>query len=229
MPQSDNKFVTGAMDGEVRLQDLSCGATGSRLLSRERSIITYVDVAPDSPYLIWSASEAGFIRQFDIRESPKSGGNEGGAIVLTQRLDSNSDLTRRRDHASVPCKSVRINPTNPFQFVVACGDSYARMYDRRRLPPLNDLLGSSASSENVLFFAPLHCASESESWQPSHALENFRQRTGARDTAVASLAEHNGSRRAGRLGSTYAEFDATGRSLLVAYEVRIVYLISDRG
>ena len=202
LPFSD-MVATGAMDGDVRIHTLenSGGSNGrevSKVLRRGLSVVTYVDVAPDSPHLIWSSSEAGHIHQFDLRLPAGSTGSSGGCILSPQIVNAHKGSAR----AAVACKSVCVNSTNPHQLLVACEDSYARLYDRRRLPPL-DACGTAAC-ENVLLFAPLHLADES--LRPSLTRRNGDRPLTARPARTP-------------VGATYAEFDTAGRSILVAYEV----------
>lgn len=215
LPGSGNAtLITGAMDGEVRVHVPSVSERASRLLHREPSAVLYVDVARDAPCLVWSASEAGHVRQFDLRE-PCPAPSGGGNTIIAPR----SVCRRSRGPLSVSCNSVRASPSDSNHLLVACGDAYTRLYDRRRLPPVG--VDGPAAFENVLLFAPLHVADEV--MQPPAALQALEQRRAARSAASSgsSIATPKslvggGALSRGSRGSTYAEFDDEGRTILMA-------------
>ena len=215
LPGSGNAtLITGAMDGEVRVHMPSLSERASRLLHREPSAVLYVDVAHDAPCLVWSASEAGHVRQFDLRE-PSPAPSCGGNTIIAPR----SVCRRSRGPLGVSCNSVRVSPSDSNHLLVACGDAYARLYDRRRLPPVG--VDGPAAFENVLLFAPLHVADEVI--QPPAALQALEQRRAARSAASSgsSIATPKspvggGALCRGSRGSTYAEFDDEGRTILMA-------------
>ncbi|XP_076810630.1 WD and tetratricopeptide repeats protein 1-like [Clavelina lepadiformis] len=126
-PKSRDRFVaTGAGDHQVFIHDVdykekvhqfSCGNRVKRLV-----------VSSDAPHQLWSASEDGIIREFDIRES------EGRCAKILIDLKS---LCGR----GAECKCLAINPTQSHLLAVGSNDAYVRIFDRRMIkdaaPPNN--------------------------------------------------------------------------------------------
>ncbi len=131
-------MATCAGDTQVRVHDFEKKATiyvfncHSRRVKRLESIHT-------EPFVFWSASEDGTIRQFDIR-CPQH-------VRLFTYLCSNNnfkqsssvtspnvliDLTRHIG-GEAEAKCLAVNPVRPSMLAVGANDGYIRVFDRRIL------------------------------------------------------------------------------------------------
>lgn len=189
----DHFIVSGAEDREVRLHDLTTFQT-SQIWSCCRGRVKRLAVSPQSPYLIWSASEDGCIRQYDTREihtcSPE-GRCRNVLIDLKRTCGAGPNYTQ--------CKCLSINPVRTEQFAVGALDPYVRLYDNRILSlsyPSNEL-SSSPDPSCVAHFAP------------GHISQSYRKHTRSMPNTIAS---------------TYVTFSPGGDELLVNLSGEHVYL-----
>ncbi|CAN0012348.1 unnamed protein product, partial [Laminaria digitata] len=105
---NDQVIVTGAMDGEVRLHTApfsSQDLTECYLTQGKR--IHAVEVEPGNPFVFWSASDDGAVRQFDRRLRNSSSG-DGGSSSYASGV---SGMSLRRSQNAGTCL-VRIPPTH---------------------------------------------------------------------------------------------------------------------
>nr|CAB3267741.1 WD and tetratricopeptide repeats protein 1-like [Phallusia mammillata] len=119
MPHTNDKVVaTGAADCHVFIHDVNysekmnsytCNSRVKRLVS-----------SPASPDNLWSASEDGMIREFDIRQPARTGARV--IIDLTQMCGPDAE-----------CKCLAINPIHTHLLAVGANDPYVRLYDRRMI------------------------------------------------------------------------------------------------
>lgn len=86
--------------------------------------VKHVEVSPSEPYLFWSASEDGDVRQFDYRISTARQSTEHSPNVLL------SLHSRRRMSRGI--SAIDINPLKPEMMVVAGPDDILRIFDRRK-------------------------------------------------------------------------------------------------
>jgi hypothetical protein len=87
----------------------------------------------------------------------------GKALRAAQRAGVGPASLAAVDVATVAMKHSLINPLSPNYMLVAAGDPFLRVYDRRMLPPLASRSGGGGlhpsachAQRNVLRFAPLH-------------------------------------------------------------------------
>jgi hypothetical protein len=92
----------------------------------------------------------------------------GKALRAAQRVGVEPASLASVDVASVSMKHSLINLLSPNYMLVAAGDSFLRVYDRRMLPPLASRNGGGGlhlsachAQRNVLRFAPLHGTADS--------------------------------------------------------------------
>eukprot|EP00890_Picochlorum_soloecismus_P002066 jgi/Picsp_1/2860/NSC_01085-R1_wd and tetratricopeptide repeats protein 1 len=86
--------------------------------------VKHVEVSPSEPYLFWSASEDGDVRQFDYRISTGRQSTEHSPNVLL------SLHSRRRMSRGI--SAININPLKPEMMAVAGPDDIIRIFDRRK-------------------------------------------------------------------------------------------------
>ncbi|CAG0915304.1 unnamed protein product [Notodromas monacha] len=176
----DRTIATSSADTEVHVHDLEKAETIFRC-SCHTGRVKRLAVAPDTPYLLWSAGEDGFIMQFDMRtphvcfrppSSPTYGPQNAGDA------DNNEDpLHQEQRHPastfinladlisnSVEAKCISVNPVRPEYLAIGANDPFVRIYDRRMLPP--SPISSAGLSENpgcVRYFSPGHLDHKTES------------------------------------------------------------------
>uniref|UniRef100_H2ZN13 Anaphase-promoting complex subunit 4 WD40 domain-containing protein n=1 Tax=Ciona savignyi TaxID=51511 RepID=H2ZN13_CIOSA len=116
----DHLVATGAADSHVFVHDIERGEKvhGYACEGRVKRLV----VTPAHPHNIWSASEDGAIRQFDIRQ-PQNG--------ITRVL---IDI-RSMCGPSAEGKCLAINPTQTDYLALGANDQYVRLYDRRWIKP----------------------------------------------------------------------------------------------
>jgi len=121
------QVVSGGLDGLVQVSYVERTDDASvSCFDVHRDAVKTVDVEPLNPFLIFSSSEDGTVRQFDLRvpHDPSS------HYILIGLNPSNSSF-----HVSF--KSAAINPVKSHQILVAADDGRIRLYDRRMLQVSN--------------------------------------------------------------------------------------------
>ncbi|KAG8223010.1 hypothetical protein J437_LFUL000718 [Ladona fulva] len=143
LPSNENTIVTAAGDYRIRVHDVTAGE--STQLSCHTARVKRLATAPNLPYMFWSASEDGTVRQFDLR-APQSCSTPDVANVLINLLD------HMGYYAEAKCLAV--NPLRPELLAVGANDPYVRLYDRRMIKlttvqyPPGSTPASNAESEN---------------------------------------------------------------------------------
>ncbi|KAK9109088.1 hypothetical protein Sjap_017148 [Stephania japonica] len=145
---SDELVASGAGDAEVRLFNLSrldgrrseeSAITPSALFQCHSRRVKKLAVEVGNPNVVWSASEDGTLRQHDFREGtscpPAGSSHQECRNVL---LDLRSGAKKSLSDPPKQClflKSCDISTTRPHLLLVGGSDAFARLYDRRMLPP----------------------------------------------------------------------------------------------
>ncbi|XP_022146098.1 DDB1- and CUL4-associated factor 8 [Momordica charantia] len=123
MPLSDDqKIVTSAADGKVRLgQLLDDGRVVTKMLGEHQGSVHELAVEPGSPHILYSCGEDGLVQHFDLRNTS------------TTKLFYCTSFTERSKQPpkSVELNAIVINPSNPNYFALGGSDEYARLYDMR--------------------------------------------------------------------------------------------------
>ncbi|KAG2692462.1 hypothetical protein I3843_08G054500 [Carya illinoinensis] len=164
---SDELVASGAGDAEVRLFNLSrlsgrgpddVSPTATYQCHTRR--VKKLAVEAGNPNVVWSASEDGTLRQHDFREGtscPPAGSSrqECRNILLDLRCGAKRSLSDppKQDLA---LKSCDISSTRPHLLLVGGSDAFARLYDRRMLPPLTSCLKKMSPPPCVNYFCPKH-------------------------------------------------------------------------
>ncbi|VFQ79017.1 unnamed protein product [Cuscuta campestris] len=173
---SDELVVSGAGDAEVRLFRLS-RLRGRRL---DENVISpssvyhchtrrvkKLAVEIGNPNVVWSASEDGTLRQYDFRERAScppaaSSHQECRNILLDLRCGAKKSLADPPKQF-FSFKSCDISSTRPHLLLVGGSDVFARLYDRRMLPPLSSSQTKLAPPSCVNYFCPMHLADRGHS------------------------------------------------------------------
>ncbi|XP_059459761.1 protein ALTERED SEED GERMINATION 2 [Corylus avellana] len=166
---SDELVVSGAGDAEVRLFNLSrLSGRGSddnvippsALYQCHTRRVKKLAVEVGNPNVVWSASEDGTLRQHDFREGtscPPAGSSrqECRNVLLDLRCGAKRSLSDPPKQI-LALKSCDISSTRPHLLLVGGSDSFARLYDRRMLPPLSSCQNRMSPPPCVNYFCPMH-------------------------------------------------------------------------
>ncbi|XP_023524085.1 WD and tetratricopeptide repeats protein 1-like isoform X4 [Cucurbita pepo subsp. pepo] len=166
---SDELVVSGAGDAEVRLFNLSRlrgrghddnAIASSALYQCHTRRVKKLAVEIGNPNVVWSASEDGTLRQHDFREGmscPPDGAShqECHNVLLDLRCGAKRSLADP-PRQTLALKSCDISTTRPHLLLVGGSDAFARLYDRRMLPPLSSSQKRMSPPPCVNYFCPMH-------------------------------------------------------------------------
>ncbi|XP_015934847.1 protein ALTERED SEED GERMINATION 2 [Arachis duranensis] len=164
---SDEIVVSGAGDAEVRLFNLSHlngsaenAIAPSALYQCHTRRVKKLAVENGNPNVVWSASEDGTLRQHDFREGtscPPAGSShqECRSVLLDLRSGAKRSLADPPKQV-LALKSCDISSTRPHLLLVGGSDAFARLYDRRMLPPLSSCRKRMSPPPCVNYFCPMH-------------------------------------------------------------------------
>nr|GLL49029.1 WD and tetratricopeptide repeats protein 1-like isoform X1 [Ipomoea trifida] len=173
---SDELVVSGAGDAEVRVFHLShLSGRGrdvnvvspSALFQCHTRRVKKLAVEVGNPNVVWSASEDGTLRQHDFRERascPPAGSShqECRNILLDLRCGAKKSLADPPKQF-FSLKSCDISSTRPHLLLVGGSDAFARLYDRRMLPPLSSSQKKFPPPPCVNYFCPMHLSDHNRS------------------------------------------------------------------
>ncbi|XP_010541567.1 PREDICTED: WD repeat protein iqw1-like isoform X2 [Tarenaya hassleriana] len=177
VPESSDELVlSGAGDAEVRLFNLSRlseRASGdnaippSALFQCHTRRVKKLAVEVGNPNVVWSASEDGTLRQHDFRESTscppsRSAHQECRNVLLDLRNGAKRSLADP-PRQTLSLKSCDISLTRPHLLLVGGSDAFARLYDRRMLPPLTSCQQTASPPMCVNYFCPMHLSERGRS------------------------------------------------------------------
>ncbi|KAG5065778.1 hypothetical protein JHK86_009509 [Glycine max] len=167
---SDELVASGAGDAGVRLFNLSrlsgSGFSDNAIIAPSAHYqchtrrVKKLAVENGNPNVVWSASEDGTLRQHDFREGtscPPAGSShqECRNILLDLRSGSKRSLADPPKQV-LALKSCDISSTRPHLLLVGGSDAFARLYDRRMLPPLSSCWKRMSPPPCVNYFCPMH-------------------------------------------------------------------------
>ncbi|XP_010519610.1 PREDICTED: WD and tetratricopeptide repeats protein 1-like [Tarenaya hassleriana] len=173
---SDELVVSGAGDAEVRLFNLSRlseranddnAIPPSALYQCHTRRVKKLAVEVGNPNVVWSSSEDGTLRQHDLREStscPPAGSahQECRNVLLDLRSGAKSSLADP-PRQTLSLKTCDISVTRPHLLLVGGSDAFARLYDRRMLPPLSSCRKRMPPPLCVNYFCPMHLSERGQS------------------------------------------------------------------
>ncbi|KAL0289475.1 UNVERIFIED_CONTAM: DDB1- and CUL4-associated factor 6 [Sesamum calycinum] len=166
---SDELVVSGAGDAEVRLFNLSRlrrsgleegSISPLAIFQCHTRRVKKLAVEVGNPHVVWSASEDGTLRQHDFREGascPPAGSphQECRNILLDLRCGAKKSLADPPKQC-LALKSCDISSTRPHLLLVGGSDTFARLYDRRMLPPLSSSQKKLPPPPCLNYFCPMH-------------------------------------------------------------------------
>ncbi|KAM7253282.1 hypothetical protein ACFE04_008850 [Oxalis oulophora] len=173
---NDELVVSGAGDAEVRLFNLSrLSGSGvddglitptAHYMCHSRRV-KKLAVEAGNPNVVWSASEDGTLRQHDFREGascPPAGPSrqECRNILLDLRSGAKRSLADPPRN-TLSLKSCDISSSRPHLLLVGGSDAFARLYDRRMLPPMSSCAKRTSPPPCVNYFSPMHLSERGRS------------------------------------------------------------------
>lgn len=204
LPKSGNSILaTGAGDSYIYTFDINKSTEPIWSCHCHSLRVKRLTTAPESPYMIFSSGEDGYVLQFDIREPHSC--SSGSKVVLLDLCDQISKNTE--------VKCVAINPRRPELLAVGANDPYARIYDRRMISLRNivrqgdvQIIGSDEDkSDNV----PKDCVTY---FCPGQFKKHIRSNAQIHHKAI-----------------TYVAFSPDGTELLVNMGTEQIYLYDLNG
>ncbi|KAL6867261.1 hypothetical protein ACP4OV_015285 [Aristida adscensionis] len=175
--RSDEVVASGAGDAEVRVFNMSrISGRRPREISMEPAAVYQchsrrvkkLAVEIGNPNVVWSASEDGTLRQHDFRECsscPRAGSanQECRNVLLDLRCGAKKSLADP-PRQPLALKSCDISSVRPHQILVGGSDAFARLYDRRMLPPLSSCQTKRKPPPCIKMFCPLHLADSKKTY-----------------------------------------------------------------
>ncbi|CAL4929477.1 unnamed protein product [Urochloa decumbens] len=173
----DDVVVSGAGDAEVRVFNMSrLSGRRPREISMEPAAVYQchsrrvkkLAVEIGNPNVVWSASEDGTLRQHDFRECSScppagSANQECRNVLLDLRCGAKKSLADLPKHP-LALKSCDISSVRPHEILIGGSDAFARLYDRRMLPPLSSCQTKTKPPPCVKMFCPLHLADNKKTY-----------------------------------------------------------------
>ncbi|KAL2927424.1 WD and tetratricopeptide repeats protein 1 [Bienertia sinuspersici] len=175
MPETSDEIVaSGAGDAEVRLFNISSLSEGSvedvtpyAHFHCHTRRVKKLAVEVGNPNVIWSASEDGTLRQHDLREGcscpPAGSSNQECRSVLLDLRGAAKRSLAEPPKQPLQLKSCDIDATRPHLLLVGGSDAFARLYDRRMLPPLSSCQRKNPAPPCVNYFCPMHLSERGRS------------------------------------------------------------------
>ncbi|KAL9245565.1 hypothetical protein vseg_019201 [Gypsophila vaccaria] len=177
VPETCDEIVaSGAGDAEVRVFNIS---RLSGIRAEETSItpsahfqchtrrVKKLAIEVGNPNVIWSASEDGTLRQHDLREGcscpPAGASNQECRNVLLDLRGAAKKSLAEPPKQPLQIKSCDISATRPHLLLVGGSDAFARLYDRRMLPPLSSCRRKNSPPPCVNYFCPMHLSERGRS------------------------------------------------------------------
>lgn len=159
-------LLTCSVDSTISVMSLS--DSYDVLLSNQYychlAAVKSIETDYNSPNVFFSAGDDGIVRQYDDRLNDLGCTNTGIERSKGSMYDSNNCLLATRH--GIKINSMRINPTDYNQFVIASTDSTVRTYDRRMLSL--HYPKSNIQVESIGSYCPHHLLNESAAY-PTYA------------------------------------------------------------
>ena len=161
-PETRDRFIaSGAADHNVYIHDVTYNEKihGFTCNSRVKRLVC----TPDAPHCLWSASEDGIVREFDIRQA---------APKCTKIL---IDLAKTCGE-SAECKCLALNPMCSHMLAVGANDPYVRLYDRRMIKENLSQTTNGQKQKDNSHFASEGCATYFIPGHLHHKQKEYRRR-----------------------------------------------------
>ncbi|TMW62099.1 hypothetical protein Poli38472_009592 [Pythium oligandrum] len=205
---NDHILATGAMDKDVRIHYAPFRPEATKRFRLHKGRVKDIASSPGAPKLFWSVAEDGLVYQFDVRALPRSDGtadNDDPSGVLIR-------LGKGRNGGTLRGMAMAVHPLDPTKVVLACGDFYTRMYDRRMLR-VQEYRSRRVNSEDAQHSTPPEATTPVEVFAPPHL-----HLDGACDAVTR--------RRHNEAHGTSIQFSSDGTEILANYHNDHIYLFN---
>ncbi|KAH7464804.1 WD and tetratricopeptide repeats protein 1 [Phytophthora ramorum] len=150
----DHVLASGAMDNDVRVHYAPFREDSSKVFRVHKDRVKDIGTSWAVPKVFWTAAEDGLVYQFDLRALPRTSGTcetpDTSGVLINLGRDRNGRVLRGM--------GITTHPLDPSKVVLACGDFYTRMYDRRMLRVQQHMSSArtAGATEPAEVFAPPH-------------------------------------------------------------------------
>ncbi|KAG7397429.1 WD and tetratricopeptide repeats protein [Phytophthora boehmeriae] len=155
VPGTDNNVLaSGAMDNDVRIHYAPFREDSSKLFRVHQDRVKDIGSSWAVPKVFWTAAEDGLVYQFDLRALPRTSGRcetpDTSGVLINLGKDRKGRVLRGM--------GMTTHPLDPNKVVLACGDFYTRLYDRRMLRVQQQISTARSAGATVPaeVFAPPH-------------------------------------------------------------------------
>jgi len=133
---SDSCIATCAMDGEIRVHDITRGlpVSAAEVAFTHHGFVRQLETSKREGSMLWSIADDGVVAQWDHRQRKAC-----PIISLPYSCNAVSPAS------FLEGRSLAANPTRPHLLAVAASDAYLRVYDRRMLRPVHSSHSPSAA------------------------------------------------------------------------------------
>ena len=139
MPSTNDRVLaSGAADSLINIYDVNREET-IEVFTNHLGRVKRLEVVPEDPNLLLSASEDGTVLQFDLR-TPVNNLKNNVLVNLMSVLGKKAEA-----------KCLSVNPTQPELLAVGANDPYIRVYDRRMIKPIIVQVRSLRTVSRVLW------------------------------------------------------------------------------
>lgn len=137
MPEfSDNLVATCASDGAVSITNILANETVLDCKSCHANRVKRLAVHPNQPTLLWSASEDGYIMEYDIREPHTCNATRPKTLLIDLKQASthcNATTTTKSGAKTLAAKCLAVNPMRDEMLALGSNDVFVRLFDRRHM------------------------------------------------------------------------------------------------
>ena len=157
----DHFIASGAADCNVYIHDVTYNEKihGFTCNSRVKRLVC----TTEAPHNLWSASEDGIVREFDIREPSQKCSKV--LIDLTKMCGDNAE-----------CKCLALNPMHPHMLAVGANDPYVRLYDRRMIKQQDSITSNGQKRKDNMHYIIDGCAAYFIPGHLHHKQKEYRRR-----------------------------------------------------
>lgn len=209
MPNSgDHVLATGAADSQVRVHSVT-SKDPIQVFFCHDTRVKRLATSQDCSHIIWSASEDGTVRQFDLREPH---------VCQSNVQPCKNVLIDLNIHIGAMCeaKCIEINPCQSELIAVGCNDPFVRLYDRR-------MLSRHCTSESGVRHCGLETCQKDTATLPRGCVRYFTP-----GHLPDSPIRRSARAKKRSVVATYLTFGSNGRELLVNLGGEQLYLFDVR-
>ncbi|DAZ97580.1 TPA: hypothetical protein N0F65_005552 [Lagenidium giganteum] len=130
---NDHIIASGAMDCQVQIHYAPFRPEATKSYRLHNGRVKDLGCSWGVPKVFWSVAEDGLVYQFDVRALPRSDGTNRAGDDSAAASGVLIRLGTGRRGRTLRGMGMATHPLDPTKIVLACGDFYSRLYDRRML------------------------------------------------------------------------------------------------